>query len=71
MVWESFQRNADFMNVQPTTALVMPEFEDGLVGCATSNGSIGYEFVICRGPSSSVNDFYHVWAHIVCGVLTS
>ena len=58
------------MDVQPTSALVMPEFEDGLVGCATSNGSIGCEFGICCGPSSLVNDFYHVWAHIVCGALT-
>ena len=68
MVWESFQRNADFMDVQPTSALVMPEFEDGLVGCATSNGLIGYEFGICRGFSSSVNGFYHLQAHIVCGL---
>ena len=45
------------MNVQPTSVLVMPEFEDGLVGCASSNGSIGCEFGICRRPSSSVNDF--------------
>ena len=48
----------------------MPEFEDGLLIRATSNGSIGYEFGICRGFSSSVRDFYHVWMHIVCGVLT-
>ena len=45
MVWEGFQRNANFMDVQPTSALVMPEFEDGLAGCAISNGSavsLGY-----------------------------
>ena len=68
MVWENFQRSTDFMNVQPTSALVIPEFEDGLLGCATSNGSIGDELGICRGLSSSVRDFYHVWVHIVCGL---
>ena len=35
-----------------------------------SNGSIGCEFGIYRGFSSSLNDFHHIWAHIVCGVLT-